>query len=236
MFEPLAESDTNALSQGDLCCHVWFPEFVHNTAALVGSELQQPWDGVSMPKTFAVQPKRSSVLVLSQSCDLERLEDGTEGGILVCRVVEEEHSPILAAWRAAREEPENKYLELAAANPKQTKASSRLEGLEKQRTAALRKLWLGDHIGAFPVPEIGSDGDVLMTRAVALFDTAISLPSTPWKGVFHKQRVRRMTDPWRVLLQEALSAWLGRYAFPGSQEDRLAVGFPHSESPEEEPT
>lgn len=225
MFEPGPPVKHSPLRQGDVCGQVWCPSVETNTAVLLPTrDKQQPWDGVSRPKYFVVEPREVAVMVLSQSCDLERLETSTVGRILICPVTGEDQSPAFKEYRDARGQDINFDVVDAAMKtgepPK--KLANATRAVKKAEESDLASLWLGSLGGAFPVAQIGEPGKVTVPRSVCHFDLAMTVPREPWLTVLKQRRLRHMSAPWLALLQEHLSEWLGRFAFPGSNEERLA--------------
>jgi hypothetical protein len=187
----LRDRPTGALEQGDLCIQVPLPVLLDEskvvvnqtttttlTEALENGQLENP-----AGTYIASVAKFSTVLILSQTCDLLDLE--TEPGrILVVPALPEGDSPLMARWQDAYVSniDGEKLAKAVVTKPSQVpaKITQTIEAAEKSRATQLRRLWLGEIGGAFPLRELatGEPRVVSVPRSVCHFDYATSLPQS----------------------------------------------------------
>ncbi|MGO8998587.1 MAG: hypothetical protein ACLQVI_35140 [Polyangiaceae bacterium] len=228
----------DALEQGDICRDVPLP-VVTAAAQLINIKTSEwfgePGSPISVPDRTVLESKghvcavvpmvRAHLVVLSQSCDLLEAEGDENARLLVAPVRVEEDDRLseryAAAVKAATEGLPRK-ITASMKNPTQTSQVLLKAGasIEEARSNALKQLWLGEIVGALPLQ---ANEGAHLARSVCYFDNAVSLPAS-WIPILKEQRVLRLTFEWQSVLREALMLWLGRYAFPGSKNDRLRVG------------
>ena len=223
MYQAFKESD--GLEQGDVCRGIpitlladdnqWFDMKTQNRV------------GPMSPATLSTSSnlgvlhvaRRVPVVVLSQSCDLADVERTASGRILVAPVVADDDDRFCALYEKAKKEAADALVKKMMAKTPPADAAQKAAGaMDASRSKALQRLWLGEIVGAFPLAGQGE-----LQRSICYFDNVISLPAS-WLALLKSNRILRLAPEWANELRQALMLWLGRTAFPGDREQRLAAG------------
>jgi hypothetical protein len=164
-------------------------------------------------------------MVLSQTCDLQDASDQSSGRVLLAPVLPDDDDRFAKSFeKALLRTGSEAAADLLNAVAKGQNAADQLakkqKTMEKTRDLALTKLWLGQVVGAFPLASASGQG---LSRSICYFDNCVSVPAT-WLPFLQGQRVLRLKGEWHSVLQESLREWLGRFAYPGSNDERLNVG------------
>ena len=196
-----------------------------------------PMEGAS-PGGFVVTPYQGPGVILSQSCDLERIDDGIKSlpraeknwrnrRILVAPLENEDTYPEM---RAAKQNAGNltaTRVLIAAVQGKEPSAERQVLESSQIYLECLRQVWAGEWKGVFAFQEIPpEEGKTGIQRSICCFDRVVSVPAL-WYSYLLSVRAKSITDPWRILLQEALRDWIGRYA---ADFDRKTAGYTEVES------
>jgi hypothetical protein len=220
------------LEQGDICVNVPLPVLavkmeLYSKGSIVQvtrEELEQAF------QLFVVPPMRGPAIVLSQSCDLERAERDENVRILVAPIIAEEGSQLLVeSAEAIAKTVEKGTLAKALQHRSDSKPPKELKNLQdrarKRHIEALKSLWSGQDVGCFPIKKIESGAAIVVPRSLVYFSYAVSVPVAVWLEYLKSKRVARLNETWRSVLQESLRDWLGRFAYPDTDEERLRVGL-----------
>lgn len=232
MFQEAAIPADAYLQQGDVCAAFPVPLLSHTTK-IINVSTQGFLEG-SVPTTehlatnshlaVLVPMVRSEVMVLSQSCDIEDVERQQSGRIVIAPVLPDDDERFAALYEAANSSTGDafgKKLAKMVKSPANAEAEFKKtqDKLDSNRNKSLRELWLGQVEGAFPL----ACREPLKSRSICYFDNALSLPHT-WIPLLKQTRKLRLKIEWASVLQEKLAHWLGRFAFPGTQAERLGIG------------
>ena len=242
MFIPLQSGATRALLQGDLVRQVPLPfmggageriVYTGKVRALTECPVPPTADHCNdeKPKAMMLSMSTANVLILSQSCNLERIGRGDNRGRIIVAPVLDEDVEAPEVREAALQALEESFSR-PGQNAEQ-KVQAERQKHEKTKLEQLKKIWLGKVGNIFPVAKLNVE-HFTAVRSLCYFDNLVSLPAT-WYPLLSARVVANMTDPWRSLLQEALSDYFGRFAYPGSENDRLAVGGLQSPNPDDPP-
>jgi hypothetical protein len=238
MFMYIPVDAGEPLSQGDICRDIPLPLMSHTTQIVdikASSVLNQSVPSEEMLATRSqiaalVSMVRSHVVVLSQSCDLTDAETKPNARILVAPTMPDDDDRFANVYAASMKNSAEALVKKLVLAAKSGNSSAQVgkskESLEKTRRKALEDLWLGKLEGAMPLAARLECG---LQRSICFFDNAVSLPAT-WLPLLKKQRVVRLNVEWADVLREKLASWIGRFAFPGSKNERLAVGGLASEA------
>ena len=206
------------LEQGDICIGLSIPCVSEDAQSLDAQGKQRLWEPQALKvPAFFVRSVSTPLVILSQSCDLV-----AEGAVrvLVAPTVPDTDPRFTAQYQKAAEDVMQSQAKsfVTKGNVDLEKAH---EKLENARGKVLERLRLGDIPNAFPLRAIEGDGWQL-DSSVCFFDNAISLPAN-WIPALKQTRRLRLNTAWKSVLQESLGLWLGRFAYPGTQKERLAV-------------
>lgn len=229
---------TDELEQGDVCLSIPLPTLNTKEQLLLKnndtkdspptSELCQPGKlaGFFLPVNLA------PVMVLSQSCDLVDLDASSHARILVAPLCPDNDERFNEFFKKEMEKTYDGTKRKAIAsftgkNLEGVKAAHEdaTRKLNNARNVNLRRLWLGELVGAFPIAAFGEH----LERSICFFDNVVSLNSQ-WGEILRIQRICRLDHVWKSVLQEQLIMWLGRYAYPGLPDDRMLVGLSKEEA------
>jgi hypothetical protein len=225
----------DTLFQGDLCAQVSLPIVLGETVAipLEGKAKAEP--AISLLErdkalgALAVKPLVGPVLILSQSCDIADVARRQAGRILIAPILPEEKSTLLDQYREVLQDwdsPEfiGKILEGEQLGHIAKDVTQALARNLNKKFEALKKLWLGNVVGAFPLAEKKDGSAITLPRSICHFDHVVSVPHE-WLPYLQRKRFARLDVTWLSILQESLADWVGRFAYPGSNDDRCRVGL-----------
>lgn len=222
----------DGLSQGDVCRDIPVP-LIGPQTKFGDASAQQFIEGPPTPELMlrrsnlmtAFQLKKTPVLILSQSCDLEQCEREGRGRILLAPIVPQDDERFLSSFSKSSHESADAFArKLAAASggkdQKLEVVSKHAAGLDKPKKKALTDLWLGNTIGAFP---LAANVDPPLQASLCYLDNIVSVPVN-WAPLLHAHRILSLNEAWSNVLRESLQEWLSRFAYPGSNAERLRVG------------
>jgi hypothetical protein len=180
-------------------------------------------------KAIFVPTRTSNLLILSQCCDLQDIERGESGRIIVAPFIDDAEDPHITEHvqekRAGIADEVGKKVFAAAVLGDQnaeTAAKKVLGAVTRERDDYLKNVWLGQLEGTFPIAPAESGGFVLR-RSICYFANLVSLPAS-WYPLLKERRMLRTKPHWRAILQESLAKYFSRFAYPGTNEERLRVG------------
>jgi hypothetical protein len=236
VYRPCDPKD--GLSQGDVCRDIPVP-LVGPGTKFGDSSSQQLIEGPPTPELMlrrsnlmiAFQLKKTPVLILSQSCDLEQCEREGRGRILLAPIEQQDDERFLSSFSKVKQQTADAFArKVAAASGGKDQGevvTKHVGGLDKPRKTALTELWLGETIGAFPLaPHV----DPPLPASLCYLDNVVSVPVN-WAPLLRAHRILSLNEAWSNVLRESLQQWLSRYAYPGSNAERLRVGGLGEEEP-----
>lgn len=236
---------TGSLRQGDIIKGVPVPflQDANEKIVLMGKGKVDPdsWSSLAntpptaqtcddaQDKAIFIPTRTLHLLVLSQCCEMERIEEGEEGRIIVAPLIDESEDSqlkdLVEEKRPSVADGLGKQLVAALTSPNQNTEGAlkkAQETLTREKDEYLKKVWLGEVEGVFPVAASSANGFAL-PRSICYFAYMLSLPKS-WYPILKERRVLRAKGHWRSVLQESLSKYFGRFAYPGTNADRMRVG------------
>lgn len=230
------------LQQGDIIRMIPVPylQDMNEKIVYIGKEIKD-WEGLeSTPpkaascddgrnKAIFIPTKTANVIILSQCCDLEDIERGEGGRIIVAPLVEDANDPHITTHLQEQREGFTEDLGkkvMAAAvlgdQNSEDKAKKAIGTFAHKREEYLKSVWLGQMEGTFPVGA-SEGGTFTVRRSICYFANLVSLPAS-WYSLLKDRRMLRPLPHWRAILQEGLARYFARFAYPGSLDERLNVG------------
>ncbi len=219
-----------ALRQGDIIRDVPLPLLPDEGAAFGNKKTHEVIPAVTRAALekhndiYSLFPLvRGNAMILSQCCDCEDVDRRETGRILVAQLVACDDERFVASYEKAVASVADSFArKLSAAGRagktvSQDDTSKAMNTLENPRKKALTEVALGQRIGAFPV---AAHAESSLSMSICYFDTVVSLPAN-WLSLLKQSRVLHLSPTWRAVLQESLGAWITRFAYPGTLEDRL---------------